>query len=506
MLHILINDISTSSDFEYIKRLVDVCKRYNITPVFGISGIPQEIEILRLNPALYTYLKQQETQIAVCEVEYSEVRKLDLIEREKLFFECVGNIVKMFPEKRIFRYYPSMFKDRAFLQDIQKYNFSIIDEVINIDQNTHKIRFEHGIWYRLSLKKMCFSPEKNILHLEKVLQDSLLNENTAFLPIPSHYYPHDLSILEDSCTRHNAQTWYVSTARERNLRKELKLALEWVYTHIHHDAFIFEMGCGSGNNLFWLAEYGYTHLSGSDIDPRALAVAGDMAAALGIPCCLFEGDILHPEHLPYNIDVLLAFNCTYLIKEFSLSYFLEGVKQHLSPRGCVILDQIDISFNTKEHNTIHSSQWNLPAEQQTRPSEYCHRISLTEARTIAATHGLVLTHVIPSLQCIPRAIYIFSYSGIEFHPCHTLPPQGEEAHLQNDIAAIFCSGLFDWEWYRQQYVHGPEYMDPLEHYIRFGYSKGYWPSPEFDPQSYRERYMRSEDVTNPLIHAIRHGK
>ena len=68
-------------------------------------------------------------------------------------------------------------------------------------------------------------------------------------------------------------------------------------------------------------------------------------------------------------------------------------------------------------------------------------------------------------------------------------------------AVLERSGLFDRQWYREQYVRGPELMDPLEHYVCFGAGKGYWPNPHFDTLAYRREQMRGAPAAlNPLLH------
>ena len=63
------------------------------------------------------------------------------------------------------------------------------------------------------------------------------------------------------------------------------------------------------------------------------------------------------------------------------------------------------------------------------------------------------------------------------------------------------SGLFDRAWYRAAYVRGPEFMDPLEHYVRFGADKGNNPSAFFNTNWYRARYMNGKLAQlNPLLH------
>ena len=69
------------------------------------------------------------------------------------------------------------------------------------------------------------------------------------------------------------------------------------------------------------------------------------------------------------------------------------------------------------------------------------------------------------------------------------------------------SGLFDSEWYRKTYVRGPEYMPPLEHFLRFGADKGYWPNPTFDTAWYQQTHMRQcPPELNPLLHYLMWGR
>jgi hypothetical protein len=78
---------------------------------------------------------------------------------------------------------------------------------------------------------------------------------------------------------------------------------------------------------------------------------------------------------------------------------------------------------------------------------------------------------------------------------------------EDTAVALRKSEHFHGEWYCRMYPDVSEAaLDPVRHYIRFGFSEGRWPSPLFDTRY----YLRSnEDVLqsgiNPLYHFISHG-
>jgi SAM-dependent methyltransferase len=52
-----------------------------------------------------------------------------------------------------------------------------------------------------------------------------------------------------------------------------------------------EIGCGTGTNLIWLAEHGFT-MTGLDLSQTAIAKAEAKVAVVGVNCRLFNGDFL----------------------------------------------------------------------------------------------------------------------------------------------------------------------------------------------------------------------
>ena len=71
---------------------------------------------------------------------------------------------------------------------------------------------------------------------------------------------------------------------------------------------------------------------------------------------------------------------------------------------------------------------------------------------------------------------------------------------------LLRSGLFDADFYREQYPAARDALDAARHYVEQGCSSGFRPNPMFDTRWYLDRY---EDVRrsgqNPLLHYLQHG-
>jgi signal transduction histidine kinase len=79
--------------------------------------------------------------------------------------------------------------------------------------------------------------------------------------------------------------------------------------------------------------------------------------------------------------------------------------------------------------------------------------------------------------------------------------------LRQAVRRLMSSGLFDAEWYKQEYPASAESgYSPAEHYLEEGYASGHRPNPLFDTRWYLERY---EDVrragVNPVLHYLEYG-
>ena len=90
--------------------------------------------------------------------------------------------------------------------------------------------------------------------------------------------------------------------------------------------------------------------------------------------------------------------------------------------------------------------------------------------------------------------------------------EGKLPKPQNDqeesARIVKASGLFDEEYYLDTYVDVKMIgMDPVKHYLEFGWKEGRNPSAEFDTQFYLSEYKDVKEAgINPLLHYIKSGK
>lgn len=86
--------------------------------------------------------------------------------------------------------------------------------------------------------------------------------------------------------------------------------------------------------------------------------------------------------------------------------------------------------------------------------------------------------------------------------------KSEKRKLEQDIALIQSSGLFNAEWYLKAYPDvAKEGVDPLEHYLRYGAAEGRNPSTAFATEFYLNTNPDvREAAMNPLLHYVKFGR
>ncbi len=77
-----------------------------------------------------------------------------------------------------------------------------------------------------------------------------------------------------------------------------------------------------------------------------------------------------------------------------------------------------------------------------------------------------------------------------------------------EYRAVAKSKYFDKKWYKQKYLkRSKSQRDPVLHYLKIGWKKGYNPSENFDGQAYLDMYSDVKEAeVNPLAHWEMHGK
>lgn len=84
----------------------------------------------------------------------------------------------------------------------------------------------------------------------------------------------------------------------------------------------------------------------------------------------------------------------------------------------------------------------------------------------------------------------------------------KNSKLLTEIKSLYSSAYFDPDWYINTYPDvASSFVDPAEHYLRFGASEGRNPSPKFNTNWYMSTYPDVlQSKINPLIHFIEFGE
>lgn len=211
--------------------------------------------------------------------------------------------------------------------------------------------------------------------------------------------------VQEIINKHNVNDWFFYAFANRGERRHVCEPSLWVLNNLPKKSVIFETGCGCGLNLIWFAQKGYTHLLGSDISREVILAGEEIARLANADIELWQDDGLIPARLPDKIDVLLALNWTYHVDNFDLKLFLCNYTKIVKTCGYLIIEVIDISYNSTPDNQYLTSDWAKPIEVR-KPSEYKIRYSYEQVARIVMDAGCKIHHTITITQVIPRVVYI----------------------------------------------------------------------------------------------------
>jgi len=229
---------------------------------------------------------------------------------------------------------------------------------------------------------------------------------------PYHELNLPLRAVESIVRSSGAEPWFVWAIQNRRIRGETNSAMDWVVEHIPTNKLIFEVGCGCGANLIWLAQQGYRNLIGTDRSPAAVSAARQLALLAHQPISVHIADgFVPPEMLigAEKITTLLAIDCIYLAP-FDMSQHLRLWRDRLAYDGYVIFDMVDRSFDHVPNNHYMTDDWGLP-EGKRRPTQYVVRISPDELSEMAAEVGFKMVAKLPGTEVPPRYVAVLQRVG-----------------------------------------------------------------------------------------------
>ncbi|MEK8022817.1 MAG: hypothetical protein AAB229_03315 [Candidatus Hydrogenedentota bacterium] len=165
--------------------------------------------------------------------------------------------------------------------------------------------------------------------------------------------------------------WLAAYIHRRNACDEpSRGVLRFIRDNISCDSRIFITGCGCGWFLLWMAQNGFTNLSGSDILPECISAAQDLAKLAGARYEVWVDNGFRPNRIPRNCHAVLAIHWLFSAWDGNYSRDNEGLKEqdhlkllkcfieqyapHVADNGYLVLELIDkISSERAEESGIY---------------------------------------------------------------------------------------------------------------------------------------------------------
>jgi SAM-dependent methyltransferase len=221
---------------------------------------------------------------------------------------------------------------------------------------------------------------------------------------PYHELNLTMDAIEAIVRSTGAEPWFVWSIQNRRTRGETNSAMDWIVEHISKNQLIFEVGCGCGANLIWLAQHGFHNLVGTDGSASAIAAAKQLADLAQQKISVHVADGFAPAERSEKITVLLAINCIYYAP-INMAEYLKACRDKLAPSGYVIFDMVDRSFDRMPNNQYMTDDWRLP-EAKRRPTQYVVRMSPDDLMENAAKAGFAMLGQLPGTKSPPRYVAV----------------------------------------------------------------------------------------------------
>lgn len=135
---------------------------------------------------------------------------------------------------------------------------------------------------------------------------------------------------------------------------------------------VLDMTCGTGSQVFWLAERGYK-VTGSDITPAMLKIAKQKAKQKKLDIDLIHGD-MRSLHVGEFDAVISIFNAVGHLTKSGFERAMRNIQKNLRDGGIYVFDIINLSFLAQDANIIKLSYENIWTSGNTRLRELQHSI------------------------------------------------------------------------------------------------------------------------------------
>lgn len=152
---------------------------------------------------------------------------------------------------------------------------------------------------------------------------------------------------------------------------------------------VLDMTCGTGSQVFWLAERGY-EVVGSDINAKMLKVAEDKALTSNPSVKFIKGDIRTLRVGKFDA-VITIFNAIGHLTKTDFEQAIRNIHQNLKPGGLYLFDIFNLSYLLKGDNiTKLTIDWFETKDNVTaRTIQY----STITADGILASYTTVIKHI-----------------------------------------------------------------------------------------------------------------
>lgn len=247
-------------------------------------------------------------------------------------------------------------------------------------------------------------PDNRIKNMFIEYIDKIISTYDKTFKTGEGYQKPSLELLSAYVDLYAAQQWYKYAYKEFENRKHCYLAYKWINENICKDSKILEVACGVGGMLYQLHQDGFNHLTGYDVDGKAINAAKGLVNSTNAKIELYIDNAVNPK-VAARYDVIVWVNGMYHLLDYSLDKFYEKHMPMINNNGYVLFDMIDIKYNDVPQNEYRTDCWDSDGEKF--PSEYQIRMSKDQVIEVSRKYKaeMIDFHYIDSK--VPHDVYVF---------------------------------------------------------------------------------------------------